>query len=454
MTVRVLRREQWLPRPRAEVFAFFQSPGNLARLTPPALGFEVLTPGPLEMRAGATFDYVVRPLGFPQRWRTLIESYDPPNSFVDTQLRGPYKLWHHTHRFEDKDGGTLISDEVRYELPFSPVGELFSQEIERRLDEIFAYRETAVAALFKPREGSMKVVIAGGSGWIGRDLSRVLVNAGHSVTVLSRGGRPSPVPGVTSRAWLTPGDDGWETELDGADAVVNLCGEGVADGPWTPARRRRLVESRLEPTRALVAALGRGNGRARVLVNASAVGWYPQDESRLQAEADPAGAGFLSDLCARWEQEARVAERHGARVVLLRIGVVLGRDGGALSRMLLPFKLALGGRLGHGRQWFPWVHLNDVTGLIVASLADERLRGPVNAVAPEAATNAEFTSALGKALRRPTPFPVPAAALKLFLGDMSSLLLGSQKISPAAAASAGYRFKRPSLEDALSESVR
>ncbi len=231
MRVRTLRRTQWVPRPRAEVFAFFQDPGNLAELTPPWLGFHVLTPSPLQMRAGAVFDYRVSPLGFPQYWRTLIESYDPPDAFVDTQLSGPYKLWRHTHRFEDKDGGTLITDEVRYALPFQPFGELAAGEVERRLDAIFAYRRTAVAALFKPKGGSMKIVIAGGSGWIGKDLSRALVDAGHHVVVLSRTGAAGPVPGVRSRAWLA--DSGWEAELEGADAVVNLCGEGVADGPWT-----------------------------------------------------------------------------------------------------------------------------------------------------------------------------------------------------------------------------
>ncbi len=220
------------------------------------------------------------------------------------------------------------------------------------------------------------------------------------------------------------------------------------------ARRARLLSSRAGPTRALVAALGRVEKRPPVLINASAVGWYAQDVARLQTEADPAGTSFLADLCVRWENEAREAEKLGLRVVLLRIGVVLGRDGGALSRMLVPFKLALGGRLGDGRQYLPWVHLDDVTGLIVHAIADKRLRGPVNAVAPEPATNAEFTTALGKALRRPTPFPVPAFMLRLLLGEMSSLLLGSHRIAPAAAVGAGYSFKHPRLEDALAAVLR
>ena len=295
----------------------------------------------------------------------------------------------------------------------------------------------------------MKVILAGGTGFIGRRLSRELTLAGHSVGLLTRGAKVSDMPGVTTRRWLTSGDEGWQAELDGADAVVNLCGEGVADGPWTAARRRKLVDSRLEPTAALVAAIGKAAKKPSVLVNASAVGYYAQDDGLVHAETDAPGAGFLAGLCARWEKEARAAEAHGTRVALLRIGVVLGAGGGALGRMLLPFKLGLGGRLGDGTQWFPWVHLDDVTGMALTALSDTKWRGPFNVVSPEPATNAEFTKALGKALGRPTVFPVPAFALKLGLGEMSSLLLGSQKVVPAAALGAGYVFKKPGLGAAL-----
>lgn len=446
---RLLRRSQWLPRPRSEVFAFFQEPGNLAQLTPPWLGFEVATPAPLVMKAGARFDYQVRPLGFAQRWTTLIESYDPPHGFVDVQLKGPYALWRHRHSFVEENGGTRVDDEIEYALPLEPLGLVALPEVNRRLADIFAYREAAVAALFKPKGGSMKVILAGGSGFIGRHLSRALVLAGHSVVLLTRGETASAIPGVETRRWLAPGADGWESVVDGADAVVNLCGEGVADRPWTTARRKALVDSRLAPTAALVSAISKAQKKPRVLVNASAVGYYPQNAGRELAETAAAGSGFLADLCARWEKAASSAESHGTRVVLLRIGVVLGAGGGALGRMLLPFKLGLGGRLGDGEQWFPWVHLEDVTGMVLAALADEKWRGPVNAVAPQAATNADFTAALGRALGRPTVLPVPGFALKLALGEMSDMLLGSQKVAPAAAAARGYVFKKPTLDEAL-----
>ena len=453
MSVKVLRRSQWLPRPRAEVFDFFRTPANLAKLTPSWLGFHVLTPEPLDMRAGALFDYTVRPLGFPQYWRTRIESYEPPLSFVDTQEKGPYKLWHHTHTFVEENGGTRVSDEVHYELPFQPFGELAHREIARRLRDIFDYREAAVAALFPPKEGSMKIIIAGGSGWIGRALSRELIKAGHRVIVLSRSGSTGGVPGATGRAWLIPGAVGWKKELEGADAVINLCGEGVADRFWTESRRRALVDSRLAPTRALTAAMAEATVKPRVFISASAVGIYGQDRVEELDEKSSPATGFLADLCARWEASALEAEKLGVRVVLPRIGVVLGADGGALKRMLPPFRLGLGGRLGDGRQWFPWVHLDDVVGLIVSALSNEKLRGPVNAVSPESATNQEFTAALARAVRRPAVFPVPGFVLRAGLGEMSSLLLGSQKIAPKATLDAGYAFRRAALGPALEQAA-
>ncbi|MDE2492132.1 MAG: TIGR01777 family oxidoreductase [Elusimicrobia bacterium] len=451
MSEHVLRRSQWVPRPVEEVFPFFERPENLERLTPGDLGFEILTPKPIAMRAGALIDYEVRPFGVRRRWRTRIESYEPPRRFTDVQVRGPYARWHHTHLFEAERGGTRLTDIVRYRLPFAPLGDLALPLVRRELDRIFDFRERAVAALFAPKgRKTMDIVLAGGSGFIGRHLTRLLLERGHRVSVLTRRTGSAPA-GARELVWDGRSGGDWEKALDGCDAVVNLAGAGVADRPWTAAYRRKLVSSRLEPTRALVAAMARAAGKPRAFVSASAVGFYGDRGEQALDEDAARGEGFLAGLCADWEKEARRAEGLGVRTILLRLGVVLGRDGGALPKMLLPFKLALGGRLGSGKQWMPWIHVDDVVGLIAAALVDGAYRGVVNAVAPEAVTNAVYTRVLGRALRRPTPVPVPAFGLRLALGEMSGILLASQKVRPAAARRAGYGFRHPEIDAAMAE---
>lgn len=443
MSERILVRTQWVGRPLEEVFSFFEDPVNLKKLTPSDLGFEITTPGPIVMKAGVLIDYVVRPFGIPCRWRTRIETYERPSSFSDVQEKGPYALWHHTHAFASERGGTRMTDTVRYRLPFEPFGGIAAPLVARELERIFDFRAAAVASLFPARGGvSMRIVVAGGSGFIGRRLVRALRERGDEVVVLSRGA------GAGLTVW-NPSDPGsCRSALEGADAVINLCGAGVADRPWTAGRREELVSSRLIPTGALVEAMRGLARKPKVFVNASAIGYYgftggPADEK------SPAGSGFLADLCVRWEKEARRAEDFGVRTVLPRIGVVLGAEGGALGRMLLPFKLGLGGRLGAGTQPFPWIHADDVVGMVLASLSDSKWSGPVNAVAPEPADNAAFTKALGAALGRPTIFPVPGFVLRAALGEVSSLLLDGRPVVPAAAAAFGYRFSHPSIAPAL-----
>ena len=295
----------------------------------------------------------------------------------------------------------------------------------------------------------MKIVVAGGTGFIGSHFVAAMLRDGHGITILTRGGAKAAGfadGGVDVRLW---DDARWSEALEGADAVVNLAGEGVADGRWTPSRKERIRHSRVESTRRLVEAMARAKNSPKVLVNASAVGFYGPSGDAAVDESTPAGNGFLADVCAAWEEEALKAR--GARVVLLRIGVVLGKGGGALPRMLLPFRLGLGGRLGPGTQWFPWVHVDDAVGLTREALTNAALHGPVNVVAPGSATNTDFTAALGSALRRPTLAAVPAFVLRLLLGEMSEMMLTGQRAVPAAAEKAGYRFKFPLLKTSLED---
>jgi uncharacterized protein (TIGR01777 family) len=238
----------------------------------------------------------------------------------------------------------------------------------------------------------------------------------------------------------------WADEVDGADAVINLAGEPVAPKRWTDARKQVLRASRLDPTRALVAAIERAGKRPSVLANASAVGYYGDRGDASLRETDPPGGDFLARLVVDWEAAARQA---ATRVALLRMGVVLGPGGGALPQLALPFRFFVGGPIGSGRQWFPWVHLNDVVGAFRFVLDHPEVEGPVNIAAPEPVRNRDFARALGQTLRRPSWLPVPAVALRIVLGELGNALLTGQLVLPEKLAAAGYPFQQPQLLPAL-----
>jgi len=303
----------------------------------------------------------------------------------------------------------------------------------------------------------MKVVLAGGTGFIGSALIEALLERGDQVVLLTR-----DLPDaqrrwdgkVDARLWNGRDPGPWVMTFERADAIVNLSGESVAGARWTPERKLALIKSRVDSTRAIVSAIAHATERPVVLVNASAVGYYGAAPAGPSAEDAPQGTDFLAALCGQWEREARAADKLETRTVIARFSVVLGPNGGALARMLPPFKLGLGGRLGSGRQPFPWIHRDDAVGAILFAIGDPKLSGPANLAAPDAKTNAEFTKALGRALGRPAIIPAPGFALKLALGEMSSLLLGGQRAAPAKLLSRGYQFRHPSLDEALASLLK
>ena len=294
----------------------------------------------------------------------------------------------------------------------------------------------------------MKTLITGATGLIGRRLTAQM----KDVRVLSRDPtRAAAQLGDTPEYWGWEGSSGAlnTAALEGVETVVHLAGEPIAAARWSAEQKERIRASRVEGTRALIEAIGASKTRPKVLVCASAIGFYGDRGDEELSESAPAGNGFLSEVCVAWEAVANQARDLGVRVVTLRIGVVLASDGGALKKMLFPFKMGVGGRLGHGRQWMPWVHVDDVIGLILHAVHTEELSGPVNAVSPGVVTNAGFTRALGRALHRPTALFVPRFALRAALGQLSDLVFASHRVLPTVAERTGYSFRFTEVESAL-----
>jgi len=289
----------------------------------------------------------------------------------------------------------------------------------------------------------LNVLVTGGTGFVGKTLVDLLRARGARVTILTRdpNRRHSARPEVAYAAW--------PVDVSQFDAVVNLAGAGILDRRWTPAYKAELRASRIDLTRRLVEAIGASKVRPRVLVSASAVGYYgDRDEESLPESAAPA-RDFLGQMCVDWEAEANAAARHGVRVVTVRIGLVLGRDGGALKQMRPLFRLGLGGPLGSGRAWFPWIHVNDLAALFLHAIDHEQVSGALNGVAPGIVRNRDYARTLGRVLSRPAFLPAPTFALKLLLGEVGGMLTASQRAIPERTRQTGYGFLFPELEPAL-----
>lgn len=304
----------------------------------------------------------------------------------------------------------------------------------------------------------MKVVITGATGFIGRHLTRRLIGRGDSVTALTRSpeqARSKLEPGAEAVSWHPPqADEGLIRTIGEADAIVNLAGEPVADKRWTAQQKERIQNSRIYATTAIVDAIRNSAGRPQVLVNGSAVGFYGSRGAELLTESSAAGGDFLAGVVVAWEAAARQAEQLGVRTVFVRTGIVLGTDGGALPRLLLPFKLYSGGIMGNTDQWVSWIHIDDEVGLIIAAIDGQFASGPVNATAPNPMLMPQFSRAIGKALDRPTWVPGLPVLLKLAMGERSDVVLASQRVEPHRAEEAGYKFAHTEADQALRSLLR
>jgi uncharacterized protein len=298
----------------------------------------------------------------------------------------------------------------------------------------------------------MRVFLTGATGLIGKALARSLLGDGHEVVALSRRADPAALPPGTRLVTGDPAEPGpWQEELARCDACVNLAGEPVAAGRWTDDRRRRIRDSRVRATRNVAEVVARGG--PAVLVNGSAIGYYGPRGDDVIDESSPPGNDFLAHVAVEWEEAVRPAGRR-ARATLVRTGIVLAREGGALPRLVLPFKLLAGGPLGDGNAWQSWIHLDDQVGILRLALEDPRATGPMNATAPDPVRNRDLARAIGRVLRRPSLVSTPAFALRAALGEMADVVLASQRVIPARALALGYRFRFPALEPALRDLLR
>lgn len=304
----------------------------------------------------------------------------------------------------------------------------------------------------------MRIMVTGATGFVGQALCRLLLQEGHAVVALSRNAAHAQAvlsPQISCLTWGDERASSWQEKLGEVDTVIHLAGEPVGGGRWTAEYKRKIYDSRVLTTRTLVEAIGRQSARPSALICASAVGYYGDRKDEILTETSPPGDDFLAVTCRDWEAEAARAEAWGLRVARMRIGIVLG-DGGALKQMLYPlplpispFKLGLGGPIGSGRQWFPWVHLEDTVEMFLWAATTTGLQGAFNVTAPQPVTNAEFVHTIGRILHRPAVAPVPGLLLKAALGEFAEALLSGQRAWPQAAQQAGYAFRHPHLEEAL-----
>ena len=452
MTETTLSYRSEIAAPAADVLRWHSSPGAFERLTPSWMDVRVLDgSGGIEPDHWKRLRVGAGPLGV--SWTLVHHAVDDGTGFVDEQADGPFASWRHEHRFSsDGPERSVLEDRIIYQLPFGSVGQLLAgDQIERRLSDLFRFRHARTkldlarhiaTGLVRPQ----RIAISGASGLIGSQLVPFLRTGGHDVARLVRQ-RPSAADEI---AWDPAG--GWidATSLEGMDAVIHLAGVSIAGGRWTTARKAAILNSRLQGTSLLAETLARLQRQPRVLISASGIGYYGDAGSTPLTESSPPGDGFLAGVCRAWEEATAPAVASGIRVVLPRFGVVLSGRGGLLARLLPPFRFGVGGPLGSGEQFMSWIALDDLLGVLLRAIADDRLAGPVNAVAPHAVSNRVFAETLGRVLHRPTVLRTPARALRLVAGELADeLLLASQLARPARLEDVSFSFAFPTLEDAL-----
>lgn len=446
-------RQVTLPATAHDAYAWHARSGSFERLMPPWRRVRVIKRS-RGVGDGERLVMHVRMGPLRRRWIAVHRDNVPGRRFADEQVVGPFAEWLHTHSFDPLDTGSCrMTDRIRYRLPLGAAGTVAAgRRVDRALDRLFAFRHRRTRDDLTRHgqyasEPSLRVLVSGASGMIGTELGALLESGGHEVVRLVR------------RAPRSEFEVSWDPDaevapdpraLDGVDAVVHLAGASIAGARWTPAQRHAIRESRVVGTRLLTDSLLRMDRPPRVLLSASAVGYYGDRGDESLTETSAPGEGFLADVCVAWEEGVARARDAGIRTATMRSGLVLTGRGGVLTTLLPPLKAALGGPIGGGRQWVSWISLEDWLGAVLRLLHDQTLAGPFDFTSPAPVTNRELMATIGKALRRPARLPLPAAAVRLGFGEMGeSLLLAGAKVLPAKLVDAGFAFLYPDLESAL-----
>jgi len=449
MNSSTFQKKSRINAPVEDAFKWHARPGAIERLSPPWDPLNVLSrTGGIEEGAEVTLRMKAGP--FPYRWYATHTEYRENEVFQDRQVSGPFAMWTHTHRFErEGEAACSLEDRIEYKLPFHFFSKHVARSaIEKKLEKIFRYRHSITArdvrlhyenSTIKP----MTILVSGASGVLGSALIPFLTTGGHRVIRLVR----RPVINPVEEIFWDPVSGKLALEgVERIDAVLHLAGENLGSGRWTEARKRTFIESRVKGTRLVAEAIASCGHESSVMLCASAIGYYGDRGDRVLTERDGLGDDFISTLCREWEEAAHPARQKGIRTVFLRIGVVLSPTGGALQRMLLPFNLGLGGRIGSGRQYISWIDMEDVIGSVYHVLTRKEITGPVNIVSPDPVTNRQFTTSLGRVLSRPTPLPLPEALINSVFGQMGKeILLSSTRVMPEVLIESGYRFRNPEL---------
>lgn len=434
-----------LPVSIEAAFAYHERPGALQRLIPPWENVVIET-SDQSLQPGSRVTLRSSIGGLPMRWIAEHRDYDPPHRFEDVALSGPFHHWHHRHLFRALTANSsLMTDRVEYQLPFGAMSRrLGGGYVRRQLEAMFAYRhrvtrsDLATAARYSL--SPMKIAITGAGGLLGSELSPFLSLLGHRSVPAQRSGEGAQT------SFQLAANHRW----DDCDVVIHLAGKSIAEQRWSESVKAQIRDSRVAPTRRLCQQLAELSNPPKLLICASATGIYGDRGDELVDESSQLGDDFLANVAAEWEAACDPARQAGIRVVHLRLGVVLSPRGGALSSMLLPARLGLGGPIGGGKQWWSWIAMDDVLGAIYHAIANDAVAGAMNAVAPTPVRNREFAADLGAVLGRPAFVPAPAPVLRLALGQMADdLLLSSTRVEPGVLTATGYDFRFTKLEPAL-----